>query len=129
MGLREHAAEVLRVIVNDADCAFGWPIVITDPAGFTAAAPLVGRSQDIAQVVDPDTGQLVSGRLATAVVMIQDLTDAGYTELPRAVADTSIKPWIVEFDDLQGTRYVFKVVESNPDRTLGEIVLHLEAYA
>lgn len=128
MSLREHAAEVLRVIANDQDCAMGWPIVLTNPAGFTPAEPLIGRTQDIAQVIDPDTGQVVSGRLATAVLIIQDILDAGFTELPRNISDTSIKPWLVGFDDINGNAHTFKVVESNPDRTLGEVILHLEYY-
>lgn len=128
MGLREHASELLQQILNDEDCAMGWPIVLIDPAGFQSVAPLIGRTQDIAQVIDPDTGVLVSGRLVTVAIYMQDIIDAGYPSLPRAIADTSQKPWVVRFDDQAGASYQFKVVESNPDRTLGDIVLHLEVY-
>jgi len=128
MALRDHAAEVWRTITNDEACAMGWPVVLTDPAGFSPAEPLIGRSQDIAQVIDPDTGQMVSGRLATASLCIQDILDAGFSELPRNIPDTTIKPWLVAFDDLRGNTFTFKVVESNPDRTLDNIIVHLEAY-
>lgn len=128
MTLRAHAAEVLRTIANDTEGAFGWPIVLTAPDGFASVESLVGRSQDIAQVIDPDTGQPVSGRLASASLVIQDILDAGYTELPRAIANTAQKPWLVTFDDINGVSHTFKVSESNPDRTLGVVNLLLECY-
>jgi hypothetical protein len=111
--------------MNDQDGAFGWPFTITDPAG--TSAPLVGRSSDISQVVDPDTGVVVSGRLAHVSVMIEDLTDASLG-LPVGIADTAGKPWLVVVDDINGVSGTFKVAESNPDRALGIVVLLLEAY-
>ncbi len=37
-------------------------------------------------------------------------------------------PWVVRFDDINGKPYVFKVVESRPDRTIGVVVCMLESY-
>jgi len=126
MTLRAVASAFAVSIMNNQDTAFGWPITLTNPAGL--AAPLVGRSQDIAQLIDPETGQVVSGRMATAALATSDIFAAGFTELPRAIADASIKPWLVSFDDVNGSSYLFKVSESNPDNTLDCIVLHLERY-
>lgn len=126
MTLRAHASETLRTIMNDQDGAFGWPFTITDPSGSTGE--LVGRSSDISKVVDPDTGIIISGRLAHVSVMIEDLTDAGLG-VPVGVADGAVKPWVVDVDDINGTAGKFKVSESNPDRALGIVVLILEAYS
>jgi hypothetical protein len=89
---------------------------------------MVGRSQDIAQVIDPDTGQAVSGRMATVVLHQQDIVDQGYPGMPEGVPDTSKKPWVVQFDDERGNTHTFKVSECNPDNALCDVVLHLEVY-
>ena len=98
-----------------------WPIVVINPAGERQA--LRGFSDDIAQFIDPDTGQAVSGRIASVALRMSSLT-----VLPVGVADTSQRPWLVEFNDIGGQSWRFKVVESNPDRMLGCLVLILELY-
>jgi len=114
-------------ILEDPITGFGWPIQVTSPEGLNAP-DLVGFSNDISQLVDPDTGQAVSGRLATVSLRIASLTLAGFTELPEGVANTAIKPWLVTFDSINGEAFTFKVTESNPDRAIGVVVLMLEFY-
>lgn len=125
MSLRLEVESDLEFILEDADTGFGWDITITDPDGVSAT--LTGFSDDIAQIIDPDTGQAVSGRLASAVVRISSLTAAGLG-LPKGIADSALKPWIVEFDDINGNPYKFKVSQSNPDRAIGIVSLLLELY-
>lgn len=127
MGLREIAETDLVITLEDPTFGAGWPITVTNPDGVKNCIPLFGQSDDIAQVIDPDTGQAVSGRLASAVLRISSLTAAGL-ELPRGIADSGQKPWLIEFDDINGNPYVFKVSESNPDRALGIVVCLLELY-
>ena len=124
MSLRELAESDLAFTLEDP-AAFGWPITVTDPAGATAA--LTGQSNDIAQLIDPDTGQAVSGRLASVAIRMSSLTTGGLGR-PVGVADAGSKPWLIEFDDINGESYRFKVSESNPDRAMGVIVCILEAY-
>lgn len=124
-GLRELAEQDLGVILEDGVFGFGWPILLTDPAGTTAA--LTGFSDDIAQLIDPDTGQAVSGRLASAALRISSILAEGLT-LPQGIADAGSKPWLVQFDDINGTAHIFKVAQSNPDRAIGLVTLILEAY-
>lgn len=125
MSLRQLAEADLGVILEDGATGFGWPISVTDPDGNVGS--LTGFSDDIAQVIDPDTGQAVSGRLASVALRISSLALAGLT-LPRGIADTGSKPWVVEFDDINGNAYKFKVAQSNPDRALGLVTLLLELY-
>jgi hypothetical protein len=125
MSLRQLAEADLGVILEDSATGFGWPISVTDPDGNVGS--LTGFSDDIAQVIDPDTGQAVSGRLASVALRISSLALAGLT-LPRGIADTGSKPWVVEFDDINGNAYKFKVAQSNPDRALGLVTLLLELY-
>ena len=125
MGLRETAAADVGAILEDSVYGFGWPITVTDPDGNTA--PLTGVSGDISQVIDPDTGIAVSGRLASAVLRISSLTAAGLG-LPVGIADSAKKPWVVQFDDINGNAHTFKVQQSDPDRAVGVVVCLLEVY-
>lgn len=127
MGLRTIAEQDLGVILEDSGTGFGWPITVTDPSGNSGTGPLTGFSDDIAQIIDPDTGQAVSGRLASVALRISSLTAAGLA-LPRGIADSGSKPWVIEFDDINGNPYKFKVSQSNPDRALGLVTCLLELY-
>lgn len=125
MGLRETAELDLGAILEDGVVGFGWPITVTNPAEVSAS--LTGFSNDISQLVDPDTGQVVSGRLASVALRLSSLTTAGLG-LPTGVSDAAVKPWIVAFDDINGAPYTFKVLSADPDRTIGMVVCLLEAY-
>lgn len=125
MGLRDTAAADNRIILNDSAFGFGYPITVTDPTETDTA--FTGFSNDISQVIDPDTGVAVSGRLATVAINIQDILDAGLT-LPESIADSSSKPWIITFNDINGVSQAFKVAQSNPDRAIGMLVCTLEFY-
>lgn len=125
MSLRDLAEADLAFILEDSVTGFGWSITLTDPAGQVGA--FTGFSNDIAQAIDPDTGQVVSGRSASVSLRISSLTAGGFG-LPRGIADASIKPWLVAFDDINGGAHTFKVQASDPDRTLGVVNCILEAY-
>ena len=125
MGLRELAEADNRIILNDGTFGFGYSIILTNPAG--TVAPLTGFSNDISQVIDPDTGVAVSGRLATAALNINDIVAAGL-ELPKGIADAGSKPWLIRFDDINGNAHTFKVSKSDPDRAIGMLICTLEFY-
>lgn len=127
MGLRDLAEQDLGGILEDDAYGFGWPITLTDPAGLSDNT-LIGFSDDISQTIDPDTGELVNGRLASVALRISTLIAAGFTDLPRGVADSTLKPWTVVFNDINGNAYTFKVKQGNPDRALGVIACILEEY-
>ncbi len=125
-GLRSIAESDLGAILEDSVRGFGWAITVTNPDGISAC--LTGFSDDIAQVIDPDTGLAVSGRLASVALRVSSLTAAGLG-LPRGIADSKLKPWIVEFNDINGNAFKFKVQQSNPDRALGLVTCILELYS
>ena len=124
MSIRKLAEEDLGLIVeNPKD--FGWPIKVTNPEG--VSENFIGISGDIALVIDPDTGDPVSGRLVQVSLRISSLT-AKCFKLPVAIAESTSKPWVIEFESINGKPGVFKVSHSNPDRTLGLVKLNLEVY-
>ena len=125
MGLRELAEADNRIILNDNVFGFGYSISLESPDG--VVVPLTGFSNDISQVIDPDTGVAVSGRLATASLNINDIIDAGLT-LPVSIADSKSKPWLITFADINGNINTFKVSKSDPDRTIGMVICTLEFY-
>ena len=126
MGLREIANNDNRAILNDQACGFGWPISITNPDG--VKEDFTGFSNDISALIDPETGQSISGRLASVAINTLDLYNAGFT-LPKNIDKRTLKPWLVEFKDIDLKDYKFKVQASNPDRALGMITLLLEVYS
>ncbi len=125
MGLRDVAEQDLGAILEDSVMGFGWSIQVTDPDGLSK--PLTGFSDDISQIIDPDTGEAVSGRLVSVALRISSLTAVGLA-LPVGIADSAIKPWVIEFDDINGNPFKFKVAQSNPDRALGLVTCLLELY-
>lgn len=126
MGLRQTVQCDLTSILNDSVSGFGWSITMTSPDGLVG--DLTGMSTDIGVSVDPDTGQIVSGRTASVSIMIADIMAAGFDSEPVGIVDQSIKPWIVVFDDIGGLSFRFKVARDIPDRAAGIIVLMLELY-
>ena len=125
MGLREIAEADLGTILEDSAYGFGYSITVTDPLGVVKS--FTGFSNDIAQVIDPDTGEAVSGRFASVALRISSLVAAGLT-LPIGIADSKSKPWIIQFDDINGNAFTFKVSKSDPDRTIGMVICILELY-
>lgn len=125
MGLRAEAEAALSFMLEDQD-AWGWPIILTDPA--ETSKPMTGTSTDIGQVIDPETGMVVSGRLASVALRISTILSLGFTEIPRGIRDESSKPWLVTFDDIGGSSWTFKVIQTAPDRAAGLVICHLELY-
>ena len=120
-GLALEAEQDLGSILSDD----GWPVTVTDPAGATAA--LNALNADIAQAIDPDTGQLVQGGIASASLRISDLVTATLG-LPVAEQDGTKKPWRVTFDDVNGNTREYKIIRVDPDHTFGLVVCILGEY-
>ena len=92
------------------------------------SADLIAGANDIATSIDPETGQIVSGRTAEVHLRISSLVANGLA-VPKGVADPAAKPWIVRFADIGGTPWKFKVSEARQDRAIGLVICILEAYA
>ena len=121
MSLAAIAAADFQKILNGDGCA----ITLQSPDG--RVANLTGFSQDIAVAIDPQTGILVSGRTCTVVVALADLDAVSMS--PSGEANTKVKPWVVSYlETVSGIEHTFKVCQSNPDRTIGSLVLILESY-
>lgn len=127
MGLRELAESDLATIVEDRDHGFGYNITLKNPSGTTL--PLIGLSSDIAVMINPETGQAVSGRHAHVAIRLTTLRAApiGFG-FPSAVREETSKPWIVEFTSIDLVLHKFKVYDVNVDRALGLVILVLEKY-
>lgn len=127
MNIRRLAESDLKFTLEDDVFGFGWDVILTNPAGFSST-DLKAKANDISEMFDPDTGELVSGRVAIAVFRISSLIEQGFDTLPADVPLSASKPWLVAFDDINGNPYLFKVVKSFPDRTLGVVKCQLTAY-
>lgn len=125
MNLRKIAEADLGNILEDKVTGFGVPIRVKDPDG--CIAEMTGFSNDITQMVDLDTGQVVSGRSASVILLISSFKNQ-LMGVPRGITDSKNKPWLVEFEDISGETFTFKVAQSNPDRSSGQVTLILEVY-
>jgi len=125
MSLREQAEKDLKGIMEDETTGFGWPVTIVNPLGVNLS--LIALSGDISQTIDPDTGQLVSGRLAYCSIRMSSLF-AGGMGIPEGISDSDRLPWLVTFNDINGVSHTFKVYKSSPDRALGIVDLVLEGW-
>lgn len=122
MGLRAIAtADARRIVENATDAGFSVPVTLTTPAGDELAVGAL--TTDIATTIDPETGVAVIARRASVTVALGALTS-----MPAAVADGSSAPWLATYADAAGVVATWKVIEVIPDRTLGLVVLLLEAY-
>lgn len=126
MNLRTLAESDLAITMEDSINGFGWPVTLTDPDGVSVNA--TATSNDISLMIDPSTGQFVTGSQATASLRISTLFAAGITTLPYGEQSKSKKPWLIAFNDINGRPYTFRVFSGEQDRTLGVLVLLLEAW-
>lgn len=123
MSLRDQAFTDFKDIIRNTG-EWGFTIdKVVKPDG-SEVTTLVGLTTDISAAIDPDTGQIVSGRHISVALSIDDFGG----EYPRNIHDSDEKPWRVSFKDVAGVVYEFKVEETIPDRAIGSLVLILEAY-
>ena len=125
MSLRKQAA-LDHQNITENKCEFGWSVFLIDPE--KRKEELVGLTNDISLIIDPETGEAVSGSLITFHCSQFSIFEAGFKKLPYGVSDTNKKPWLVEFEDLNGKLTTFKISSSNPDNTLNAIKFNLELY-
>lgn len=109
-----------RWILNDPN-GFRQAITLTSPAG--VAATYFGFATDIAELLDPETGQAVSGRRASVSLSLLEVLD-----LPAVVHESDRRPWLVSFVDARGETNTWKVGDVRPDRRSGNLVLIVEGY-
>ena len=125
MSLRSTAEADTTRILEDGSTGFGWPIILTDPDDLETE--LTGFTNDIHELIDPDTGVSVSERRVSIALSISAL-EAEDIALPYNVSDESTKPYVIKFNDSAGNEQIFKVLESHPDRTVGMVTCLLEIY-
>lgn len=112
-------------IMNSARCGFGVDVILTDPD--MVAHTLKGIVSIIHNLIDPDTGQPVSGFLATVSLNALDLLAQGI-EIPEGEMDEFERPWTVETVNVSGVTVLTKVIRVSPDETNGNILIDLGIY-
>lgn len=125
MSLLDRVQKDAQRIMNSEKFGFSTPLVLTEPDGTTHG--LKGIVSVIYNLIDPDTGQPVSGFLATVSLNKLDLQDAGI-DMPIGEMDTNARPWTVETTLVGGETILTKVVRSSPDKTNGNILIDLGKY-
>lgn len=83
------------------------------------------RHSDTHMDINAGTDEVVTGRQVSVSVLISELIDAGYEDV-RGIARSDEKPWKVTVPNVLGVSGTYKVIESYPDGSLGNMVLFLE---
>lgn len=120
MSLADTAIADVKRILEDTEQGFARSITVTDPGG--VADVLAGFTNDIGVVIDPDTGNAVTGRQAQASLSMASLMTA-FGALPVGESDAAEKPWQMAF----GGR-TYRVLATAPDAGIDAIVCQLEDY-
>lgn len=111
--------------MNSSKFGFSTDIVLIDPNG--VEYPLKSILTVIHNLIDPDTGQPVSGYLATASINRLDLNALGIT-LPEGVSDELQRPWTVRETNIDGVVVTYKITRAAPDEANGNILCDLGSY-
>lgn len=125
MSLLDRMRKDSQRIMNSDRCGFSTAITLTDPAG--VGYPFKSIVSVIHNLVDPDTGQPVSGYLATASINILDLLALGL-EIPEGEMDQLSRPWTITETTIQNVVVTYKIASTAPDEANGNILCDLVSY-
>ena len=125
MSLLDRVQKDSQRILNSEKFGFSTPLVLTDPS--ETAHDLKGIVSVIHNLIDPDTGQPVSGFLATVSLNALDLRDKGI-DMPEGEMDSNSKPWKVQTTVVGGVQISTKVTRVAQDETNGNILIDLGNY-
>ena len=125
MSLKSTAETDAGIILNDDVYGFGCSITLIDPSDLSI--DLVGFSNDIHELIDPDPGQSVSSRRASVALYIRDI-ESNDVILPYNIPESDSRPYRMKFIDSNNHEHEFKVIEAHPDRGLGIITCLLGLY-
>ena len=124
LNLRDKAVADTRNILEGVA---GIDVALTNPAQ-SLTATVRGFSSDIARAIDPETNLFVQGQFASVQLPIGAITDAGFSDIPTGIMDSTSKPWVVEYQEPGQNLRKYKVRNSEPDYSLGIVICTLETY-
>jgi hypothetical protein len=112
-------------MIEDDVLGFAHECTLTNPAGTSKTFKVL--TSDIGALIDPDTGDMVSGRYAEVVFRLKTLADESFN-IPRNIREKDSKPWVVTFNDVNGVPGTFKIIRSEPDKEAGMITCVITVY-
>lgn len=116
--------DVARITQNTNE--FASAVKLTNPSGqFATVAALTG---EVWQGLDPNSGNVVNGAVASIAISIEALTKANLGGIPHNSKNPTERPWRVELELADGVRYTYAINESRRDMTLGLIWYVLKRY-
>lgn len=125
MSLLQRLQKDSQRIMNSSKFGFSTDIVLIDPDD--VEYPLKSIVTVIHNLIDPDTGQPVSGYLATASINRLDLNELGVT-LPEGVSDELERPWTIRYTNIDNVVITNKITRAAPDEANGNILCDLGSY-
>lgn len=125
MSLLDRLRKDSQKIMNSTRCGFSTEVTLITPDG--VRYPFKSIIAVIHNLVDPDTGQPVSGYLATASINRLDL-NAKSIALPEGEMSELRRPWLVSEINIDGIEVTYKITRAAPDEANGNILCDLGSY-
>ena len=125
MSLLQRIQKDSQRIMNSTRFGVSIDIVLLDPA--QVEYPLKSIVTVIHNLVDPDTGQPVSGYLATASINRLDLNELGIA-LPEGISNELARPWTIRYTNIDNVEITNKITRAAPDEANGNILCDLGSY-
>ncbi len=125
MSLLDRVRKDSTRIMNSERYGTGTDIVLIDSDD--VEYPMKSIVAVIHNLVDPDTGQPVSGYLATASVNRYNLPVNKRTEL-EGVSDELQRPWTIRYTNIDNVEIINKITRAAPDEANGNILCDLGSY-
>lgn len=125
MSLLQRMQKDAQRIMNSEKFGFSTSVTLVEPDG--TEHPLKSIISVIHNLVDPDTGQPVSGYLATASINRLDLNVLGIM-LPEGVSNELARPWTLRETNIDNVVVTYKITRAAPDEANGNILCDLGSY-
>ncbi|AUR94068.1 hypothetical protein NVP1191O_09 [Vibrio phage 1.191.O._10N.286.52.B4] len=125
MSLLDRVRKDSTRIMNSERYGTGTDVVLTDSDGIEY--PMKAIVAVVHNLVDPDTGQPVSGYLATASLNRDNIPENKRSAL-EGVSDELQRPWTVRETNIDGVVVTYKITRAAPDEANGNILCDLGSY-
>lgn len=117
-------SDVARITQNTKE--FASEVKLQNPSGQFATVAAI--TNEVWQGLDPNSGNIINGAVASIAISLDALTKASLGGIPQNPHNAKEKPWLVELTLADGVPRTYKIAESRRDMQMGLIWYVLSRY-